>query len=170
MGLARRGWLADARWGALAALIVYPLIALGVGTVVVIVLQVIFGSPVKTPPQIDTEALSVVGQTVAVVYGVIIAPIAEEFFFRGILFRSIADRRGFWLGAIVSGAVFGFVHLPWGEPLRDALVLPITLAVAGVAFAWIYERRRRLIASIAAHMAFNVIGLVLLLVLPDVGV
>lgn len=162
MGLdAGAGWLADARWGAVAGLILYPTIALGVATGVAVLLEVFFDGGVRVPDQLAPD-LSVAGRVLAVAYGIAIAPVAEEFFFRGVLFRSIADRSGFWVGAIVSGAVFGLVHWPVGEVLGDALVLPIVMTFTGIGLAWIYERRQRLIAPIAAHMVFNAIGLVLI--------
>ena len=148
-------------WGAVAGLILYPIVALGVGLVVVVILESLAEGPVETPEQL-APGLDATGRILAVVYGFAIAPIAEEFFFRGVLFRGIADRHGFWLGALISGAVFGLVHLPVDEPLTDALVLPLVMTFTGIGLAWIYERRQSLWAPIAAHMVFNAIGLVLI--------
>jgi membrane protease YdiL (CAAX protease family) len=153
-----REGLRHAGWGAVAGLLLYPVIALGVGAVVVIVLEAFFDAGVQTPDQLD-PGLDGIGRVLAVVYGFGIAPIAEEFFFRGVLYRSIADRRGFWVGAVISGVLFGIVHLPVGEPAADALVLPLVMTCTGIGLAWIYERRQSLLAPIAAHMVFNAIGL-----------
>ena len=156
-----REGLRDAGWGAIAGVLLYPIIALGVGAIVVLVLEALFGGGVETPDQLD-PGLDGTGRFLAVVYGFGIAPIAEEFFFRGVLFRSIADRRGFWLGALISGVLFGLVHHPGpGHPAADALVLPIVMTFTGIGLAWIYERRQSLLAPIAAHMVFNAIGLAL---------
>jgi membrane protease YdiL (CAAX protease family) len=38
------------------------------------------------------------------------APFYEEFFFRGMLFHWLRDRHGFWIGALASSLLFGFVH------------------------------------------------------------
>ena len=46
-----------------------------------------------------------------VLYAVVMAPIAEELVFRGSIFRSVADRRGFWPGAIASAIPFGLIHV-----------------------------------------------------------
>ncbi len=149
-------------WGAGAGLILYPIVALGVGLVVIVLLEAFAGDPVETPDQL-APGLTGAGRILAVLYGFAIAPIAEEFFFRGVLFRALADRRGFWAGALISGAVFGLVHYPVGEPFADAMVLPLVMTVTGIGLAWIYERRQSLLAPIAAHMVFNAIGLVLIL-------
>ena len=39
------------------------------------------------------------------------APIVEEIFYRGLLFRSIENRFGTWPGIIGSGVIFGSSHL-----------------------------------------------------------
>ena len=156
-----RAGLRHAAWGAAAGLVLYPIVALGVGLVVVVILEAFASDPVETPDQL-APGLEGAGRLLAVAYGFVIAPIAEEFFFRGVLFRALADRRGFWPGALISGAIFGLVHLPIGEPFADAMVLPLVLSVTGVGLAWIYERRQSLLAPIAAHMVFNAIGLVLI--------
>ena len=46
------------------------------------------------------------------------------------------------------------------SPTIDALVLQITMVFTGLGLAWIYDRRGTVVASTAAHMAFNVVGLV----------
>ena len=93
---------------------------------------------------------------------VFIAPVVEETFFRGIVFRSIRDRRGFWLAAVISGVIFGLAH--WvPSPWQDAVLLQSIMVFTGIALAWIYERRGSLLANIAAHMAFNAVGIVLIL-------
>ena len=37
------------------------------------------------------------------------------------------------------------------------------MVFTGIGLAWIYERRGTIVASMAAHMAFNVVGLVVIL-------
>ena len=160
--LGRRGYR-DFCWGAIAALVLYPTVVFGVGSVVVLVLAALSGSPVEVPDQLD-PSLAGVGKGLAVVYGIGIAPVAEEFYFRGVLFRTIADRHGVLVGLMGSGTVFGLVHWQFGEPVADALVLPVVMTVTGIGFAWIYERRRNVLASIGAHVMFNAIGLTLILI------
>ena len=42
---------------------------------------------------------------------IIIAPISEELFFRGVLFNRLKIRKGFVFGLIVSSVIFGLCHL-----------------------------------------------------------
>ena len=82
------------------------------------------------------------------------APLAEELFFRGLLFRSIEKRSGQWWALGVSSVVFGATHF---EPLQF-----VPLAITGAIFGLLVIRTGRLGPSILAHMAFNctaVVGL-----------
>src|SRR6185369_14159239 len=41
----------------------------------------------------------------------VMAPVCEEFLFRGMLFTSIRASAGLWPAAIVTGIVFGAIHI-----------------------------------------------------------
>jgi membrane protease YdiL (CAAX protease family) len=63
-----------------------------------------------------------------VLLAAVIAPISEEFFFRGVLFRTVRDRHGFWPAALASAIPFGLVHyVP--SPAIDALVQQVSAPV-----------------------------------------
>jgi membrane protease YdiL (CAAX protease family) len=91
-----------------------------------------------------------------VVAVVIVAPIAEELFFRGLFYRSLRDRYGFWVGAIGSSLLFAVSHTGAGD-LAQILMLQIAIGTFGVALAAIYEWRGSLGANVAAHAAFNLV-------------
>ncbi len=136
------------------------LVVLLVGAVLTALFVGVSGHPVTTPRQLPAH-LSTAGVVVTILYAVVIAPIHEEFFFRGILFRSIADRHGFWIGALGSALAFGLVHyVP--STFSDSLLLMTIMVGTGVGLAWIYERRGNLVADTVAHATFNVIGLTLI--------
>jgi uncharacterized protein len=66
--------------------------------------------------QPQQELLTVVGSdtltTILVVLAaVVLAPIGEEIFFRGILFQALRRRVGLWPAAVISSAPFGAVHV-----------------------------------------------------------
>jgi len=98
----------------------------------------------------------------AVLVVVVLAPIAEELYFRGILFRSVRDVRGPGVGIAVSAALFGLVHYAPAEGAGE-LVLPLVMVLTGAVLAVLYERSGNLVVPIAAHMAFNAIGVTLIL-------
>jgi membrane protease YdiL (CAAX protease family) len=140
----------------------YPAVALGAALLVGLVLEAIAGRSVEPPEQISTD-LTTAGQVLAVVVTLLIAPVAEEFFFRGILFRSIRDRHGFWPGAIVSSVLFGLAHFV-AAPWPDTVFLQAVMVFTGLGLCAIYEWRGNLLANVATHMAFNSVGIVLILV------
>ena len=79
--------------------------------------------------------------------------IFEELLFRGVLFRSVEAIFGSWVGILVSGLVFGLLHLmnP-GATLGSALYISIE---AGILLAAAYLVTRRLWICIGFHMAWN---------------
>lgn len=80
------------------------------------------------------------------------APLFEELFFRGFLFRGLARSWGWPLGALVSGAAFGAIHLQ--------LTVFFPLFVLGVALAWVYQKTGSLWTSITLHAVFNGISVI----------
>jgi len=81
---------------------------------------------------------------------IVVAPICEQLFFRGFLFRVLRLRMGFWLAAGIDGVLFGLVH--------SELVLVPVLAVLGASLCWVYERTGSLVPAIAIHALNNTIA------------
>jgi len=143
-------------------LILYPTIAFAVGTVVTIVLELVSNDSSITPPEQVPQGLPAIGVISTVIYAIVIAPFAEELFFRGVLYRSVRDRYGLWPGLLATGVAFALVHyIP--DAWENTMLLVGVMFFNGMALAWWYERRGTIWASIAAHMAFNVIGVAFLL-------
>lgn len=150
----------ELRFGVGFGLLLYPAIVFVVGVALTALLRSISGHAVTTPQQVGTN-LSWVGIAITVSYALVIAPVGEELFFRGVLFHAVRDRHGFAAGAVASGVAFGIVHYvpaPW----QDSVLLMATMVVTGVALAWLHDRRGNLLANIAAHATFNAIGLALI--------
>lgn len=147
-------------FGAIAGAILVPAVGL-VSVGLQVFFQQVAGHDVTTPEQI-APGLSPVSGVLLVLLAVVVAPISEEFFFRGVLFRTVRDRHGFWPAALASAIPFGLVHyVP--APAIDALLLQVTMVFTGLGMAWIYERRGTIVAPVAAHMVFNVVGVVTIL-------
>jgi membrane protease YdiL (CAAX protease family) len=131
-----------------------------VGVILAVLLGVISGEPVEAPEQVPSEP-STAAVIVTVVYGIVIAPLSEELFFRGVLFRAVRDRYGLVSGLLASGVGFGLIHFLDAD-WQDALLLIGVMFFNGIALAWWYERRGTIVAPIVAHVVFNVIGLTLI--------
>ena len=153
-----RALLAGIRFG----IVLYPATVLVAGTALQALLGFLTGGTVSPPQQIPSD-LPPLGVAVFGVYAVVVAPFAEELFFRGILFSALEARRGFGVAALLSSLAFAAVHYvpaPW----PDAVLLMAVMIPTGFGLAWIRSRRGSLYASIGAHLAFNVIGLALIAV------
>ncbi len=93
-----------------------------------------------------------------VVMAAIVAPVAEEFFFRGMVFRSLANGIGVAGGAIVSGLVFGAMHIDSLD--QDRLLQVVPLALLGVLFALLYAWSGTLYSTIALHATNNSLAVI----------
>ncbi len=83
----------------------------------------------------------------------VIAPVAEEIFFRGFVFTSLR-RWGLWPAALVTGTFFGAIHL---GSAPDVLYLPI-LAIFGVVLCLLYAKTGSLYPAIVLHAINNCIA------------
>jgi membrane protease YdiL (CAAX protease family) len=86
----------------------------------------------------------------------VLAPFAEEFFFRGMIFRSLANGTGVAIAAIVSGLLFGAMHID--SLSQDRLLQVIPLAIFGVLLALLYVWSGTLFANIAVHATNNALA------------
>jgi uncharacterized protein len=80
----------------------------------------------------------------------VVAPICEEFLFRGFIFTSLRNWRGVWPAAIISGLVFGGVHAG-SAPAFDL----VPLAGLGFALCLLYRATGSLYPCIATHSLNN---------------
>jgi membrane protease YdiL (CAAX protease family) len=98
-------------------------------------------------------------QVYLAIFAVILAPVAEEFIFRGMLFpfiKQLGYPKTAWLSVSL---LFALIHM-------DASVF-VPLFVLALAFTWLYETTDCLIAPIFAHMLFNVTGFILIKIVPQ---
>ena len=96
----------------------------------------------------STAALVAVALLVCVV-----APVAEEVFFRGYFFTALRNWRGVWPAAIITGLVFGAIHA--GSAPVWYLV---PLAVFGFGLCLLYWKTGSLYPCIALHTINNSIA------------
>jgi uncharacterized protein len=82
-----------------------------------------------------------------------VAPLAEEFFFRGFVFGVLREKIGVVWGAAVTGIVFGLVHVA-GSPIETIGVL----IILGVLLCVLYQKTGSLLPCIALHAINNAIS------------
>jgi uncharacterized protein len=83
----------------------------------------------------------------------VVAPICEEFFFRGYIFSALRNWRGTWPAAVLTGLLFGGVHAG-SAPGVDLL----PLAVLGFGLCLLYRYTGSLYPCIAVHSLNNSIA------------
>jgi membrane protease YdiL (CAAX protease family) len=88
-------------------------------------------------------------------FAIVLAPMAEEFIFRGVLFPFIKQLGLPKTAWIVVSFLFALIHV-------DAAIFA-PLFVLALALTWLYEITDNLLAPIFAHASFNAINMVLLI-------
>jgi len=83
----------------------------------------------------------------------VVAPICEEFFFRGYIFSALRNWRGTWPAAVVTGLLFGGVHAG-SAPAVDLM----PLAVLGFGLCLLYRYTGSLYPCIVVHSLNNSIA------------
>jgi hypothetical protein len=94
-------------------------------------------------------------------FAVVIAPVVEEFVFRGMLYpfvKQLGSPRAALFGV---SAIFAGIHFDAGTF--------VPLFALALALTWLYEKTDCLLAPITAHSLFNVTNLVALYFLPQIN-
>ena len=87
----------------------------------------------------------------------VLAPIAEELLFRGILLPALVRTQlGFWGAAVVSTLAWTLLHFTY------SIAGMMLVFLLGMIFSWLYARTGSLRVPIFAHMANNAIAALML--------
>lgn len=90
---------------------------------------------------------------------VILAPILEELFFRGIVLEGFLKNYSPWKAIVWSSIIFGVGHLnPWQA---------IGAAILGLLFGWAYVKTKSLIPGILMHFVNNLIAFCIMVFTHD---
>ncbi|HEX5040353.1 MAG TPA: type II CAAX endopeptidase family protein [Candidatus Limnocylindria bacterium] len=144
---ARRALVAGLGWGVVAWLASTTLILLAA-----IVLEQL-GIPPE--PQTAEIAIEVLDPWLVILAVVIVAPVAEEAFFRGVVFNAWLREAGRRWAFFGSAALFAAIHV--------SLLSLLPIFVLGLGLAWVYDRTKSLLAPMAMHATVNGISVALAL-------
>ena len=93
--------------------------------------------------------------TVILIAFLLVAPVAEEIFFRGVVYNAWEREHGTWVAVIGSAALFAAIH--------TSLFALVPIFALGVALALLYRSTRSLAATMALHAGFNTISVAIAL-------
>ena len=151
----RRPTALDVGYGVLAGIAALLVLAYGLGTV----LQLIAQALETELPDVQETFRQIAGDQAAAPLlaagSVLVAPVAEELFFRGMLFGALRSRLDFWPAAGLSAGLWALTHLE--STLQGYLLVILIIAPLGLLLAWVYERRRTLLVPILVHAVFNLV-------------
>ncbi len=80
---------------------------------------------------------------------VILAPVFEELFFRGLVFHQLSKKVNVWVAALFSAVFFAAIHWSWPEFL--------SLVIIGLVYAYLLNRSNSLLIPLIAHLIHNLI-------------
>jgi uncharacterized protein len=86
------------------------------------------------------------------VFGVTLAPLLEELFFRGFLYPVLARRLGMVLAIVFTASAFGLIHAP---QLGRAWAPVLVVFLVGVALTITRALTKSVAASLLIHVAYN---------------
>jgi uncharacterized protein len=141
-GLRLTPWRAALGW-TLAAYVTY----LAIGSVAGLVLGQPEEQDLVTELKAEDSLLVIAGFAAMVC---VVAPLAEEFFFRGFLFRVLRERINAPVAVLTAGAAFGLVHLPTGD-WRGMIIL----GMFGMALCGLFLVTSSLLPCIMLHAFHN---------------
>jgi len=110
----------------------------------------------------DRDVVSVV---VLVVAAVVLAPVAEELLFRGLLLRTFMHRFGFWPAALLSTLLFGGFHVYEVSTVAGAVTLASSVGMLGLVNCYLVRITGRLTPGIMVHATYNALAVAVVLLL-----
>jgi uncharacterized protein len=123
-----------------------------IGLVAVLLLQLVGLEP---DVGVAERALANADPVIIVIAVVLVAPVAEELFFRGVVYNAWLREHGPRAALVGSSVLFALIH--------GSLFLFLPIVALGAALAVVYRRTGSLPAAIALHAGFNGITVALAL-------
>ncbi len=152
MGLSVRRWQWDALRGIAGWLILYGPVCLSLAAMIAI-LKALAPQYIREPRLLQVVSQEAWGWRVAaVVSAALLAPLAEELFYRGLVQSWVRKRLGGrpWPAVLITSAAFAACHYNQLQAVPGLFLLSVGLG-------YVYERTGRLAAPILMHGLFNAV-------------
>jgi membrane protease YdiL (CAAX protease family) len=134
---------------------------IGASVLAAVIAAALEASGVEPEPQAAEQALHAIDPWLVVVPVVVLAPIAEEIFFRGVVLNALLREAGTRWATFGSATLFAIVHA--------SVIAFVPILALGVILAWVARRTRGLLAPMIVHATFNGLSVIVaLLVRYDV--
>ena len=108
--------------------------------------------PIPKSLPVDKFFSDTLGAYLMAIFGVTLAPLLEELFFRGMLYPLVRRFAGVVAAVLVTATCFAFVH---GGQLGYAWAPLATIFIVGVVFTVVRERTGSVAASFLMHCGYN---------------
>jgi len=151
--------LGDIGLGVATMLVVWPLV-----TVLTALLALTLNS---RPPDVVPQVQGGFDILLTAIGAAFLVPIGEELLFRGYALTAWLRDRGPRSALVRSTLFFAFAHVlgvtaaTFDEGVRQAVLTVVVITPVGATLGWLFLRRG-LVASIAGHATFNLIGVLLI--------
>ena len=108
--------------------------------------------PVPKSLPIDTMFRSPMLAYVTSIFGVLVAPLFEEIYFRGLMFPSVREGLGEVAAIFITAAAFALLH---GSQLAFAWAALLPLFIVGIVLTWVRAQLKSVAASWTMHVTYN---------------
>jgi membrane protease YdiL (CAAX protease family) len=161
------GWLVgESPWANLS----WSAVDFGLGVLATLPLLAVFALCVKLPGKPLERIRQICKEVIRPFFGPctvvelalisLVAGVAEEMLFRGVIQATLAEGLGLWPGIVAAGILFGAAHL-----LTATYGLLVTLV--GIYLGWCYAANGNLLVVIVAHALYDFLALVYLTRAPE---
>jgi membrane protease YdiL (CAAX protease family) len=133
---------------------VHPPVIIGLFSLLIVldqILRLVLGSYTADDPTggLSDADSGIFGLVFMIVSACLVAPLVEEILYRGILYRSLANKTGVLAAALLSSVVFASLHF------YDIYGL-VSVATFGFVCALLYQSTGSLVNVVILHMLYNV--------------
>lgn len=114
------------------------------------IFPIAYSIPLPESIKIYFSSMAGQGGVLSLVLVVIVAPIIEEFIFRGVILNGLLKKYTPLISILISSALFAIVHLnPWQF---------VPALIAGIFIGWVFYKTKNLFLAIIIHASNNLIN------------